>query len=190
VSTAQVYWPAFLRELEAEERAWNNRNVRYPREDAVPWLPFPRGQFIALLADAVQAAPARASYMNPDVFLTPKFLDVGAGTGSKIRLAQALFGLDGYGIELVPELARDARARDVQIEVADAFDWTGYGEADIVYVNRPSTQMQKLESTVMQGMASGAVLMLVNGQCDPEQQGWELVSREWGEPVHGVWIKP
>ena len=72
-----VDWPGFLRGLTAAERAHNDRHVRYPREDCVPWLPFPRGQFIALLADAVEAVPARFERGPAGaVFLPPRFLDV------------------------------------------------------------------------------------------------------------------
>jgi len=186
-ATNAVYWPALLRELASAERAWNDRTVRYPRADAVPWLPFPRSQFIALLADAVEAAPVR---VLAGQFIPATFLDVGAGTGTKIRLAEALFGLTGMGIEIVPEMAAEAAAHHLRVELADAFEWDGYYGADIVYLNRPSTLMEELEARVMDGMASGAVLMMVNGRCDPGTSGWTLVSREWGEPVHGCWIKP
>jgi SAM-dependent methyltransferase len=191
VNDTPVYWPSFLRELDSTERAWNNRTLRYPRGDAVPWLPFPRSQFIALLADAVEAAPLRVGKIaGGGSFVAPRFLDVGAGTGTKIRLAHALFGVEGYGIEIVPELVAEARAHGVKVDLADAFGWEAYDQADIVYLNRPSTLMKQMEATVMDGMASGSVLMMVNGRCDPGTQGWTLVSREWGEPTHGCWIKP
>lgn len=180
-------WGTFLRDLDVSERAWNDRKVRYPREDCVPWLPYPIPQFISLLTEAVMVAPART--VSAD-FLPTRFCDVGAGTGTKIRLAEALFGLDGYGVEIVPELAQEARSRGQRVDLADAFTWERYDEADIVYVNRPSTFMAELEHVVMDGMRPGAVLMMVNGRGDPGSQGWALVTREWGEPVAGCWIKP
>lgn len=182
-----VHWASLLRELDASERAWNARTVRYPRTDAVPWLPFPRPQFIALLTDAVEAAPAR---VDRGRFLPPRFADVGAGIGSKMRLAQALFGLEPWGVEIVPELAAEARAHGLNVALGDAFEFTDYGPAEIVYVNRPSTLMAELEEHVMKHMASGSVLMLVNGRGSPELDTWTLVSREWGTPVQGAWIKP
>ena len=157
----------------------------------MPWLPFPRGQFIALLADAVEAVPARFERGHAGaVFLPPRFLDVGAGTGTKMRLAAALFGLEVSGIEIVPELAAEARAAGLDVELADAFGYGGYHRAEIVYVNRPSTDMAGLETRVMDGMAPGAVLMLVNGRGGPGLDKWTLITQEWGEPVHGAWVKP
>lgn len=192
VSAPPVHWPSFLREIDSAERTWNNRVVRYPREDCVPWLPFPRSQFIALLTDAVEAAPVRWDQAGAGglMFKPSRFMDVGCGAGTKIRLAQALFGLQGFGIDIVPALVAEARSHGVYAEVADAFDWQDYKAADIVYMNRPSTQMAELEAVVMDRMASGAVLMLVNGRGDPAKEGWTLVSQEWGTPVQGCWIKP
>lgn len=180
-------WPSILHELDARERAWNARTVRYPREDCVPWLPFPRRLFMGLLADAVEAAPARVTDGH---FGAPRFLDVGAGIGTKMELAARLFSLQTSGIEIVPELAAEARARGLSVTLADAFTYDGFDQAEIVYLNRPSTQMEALEQRVMDGMAPGAVLMLVNGLGLPELDSWTLVSKEWGTPVQGAWIKP
>ena len=183
-----THWPSFLRELDTSERAWNTRNVRYPRQDAVPFLPFPIPDFIPLLAAAVMVAPCQLPEFGE--FPPTTFLDIGAGTGTKIRLAQALFGLKGGGIEIVPEFVAEARARGIRVEAVDAFDFKGYGSVDIVYMNRPSTLMDELEGLVMEQMAPGAVLILVNGRNDPGKAGWLMVSQEFGEPVIGVWIKP
>lgn len=183
-----VYWPSLLRELDSTERAWNSRSIHYPREDAVPFLPYPMPQFISLLTDAVMSAPVRMD--GPGDFRRSRFLDVGAGVGTKMRLATAMFGLESYGIELVPEMVAEAQARGLDVTVCDAFSYGGYDGYDIVYLNRPSTQMGTLEHLIMAAMRPRAVLMLVNARTDPGREGWTLVAQEYGEPVAGVWVKP
>lgn len=183
-----TYWPSLLRELDSTERAWNTRSIHYPRKDAVPFLPYPMPQFISLLTDAVMTAPVRMD--GPGEFRRNRFLDVGAGVGTKMRLATAMFGLESHGIELVPEMAAEAQAHGLDMAVCDAFNYADYDLFDIVYLNRPSTQMDELEHLIMAGMKPRSVLMLVNAKNDPGKEGWTLVAQEYGEPVAGVWIKP
>lgn len=183
-----AHWPSFLHELDASERAWNTRQVRYSRPDAVPMLPYPTPMFASLLLQAVMVAPP--SLLDSGGYGPSRFLDVGAGPGAKVRLAAALFGLDARGIDIVPQFSMEARAHGADVEVADAFDYDGYADAEIIYVNRPSTLMEDLEKTVMDGMKPGAVLMMVNGRSDPGRSGWVMVTQEYGEPSVGCWIKP
>lgn len=188
MTNSPIHWASFLHELDATERAWNTRYVRYPRPDAVPMLPYPMPQFIALLAQAVMVAPpgpAGNGHPGPS-----RFLDVGAGPGAKVRLAQAMFGLDAAGLDIVPEFGLEAASHGADVFLADAFEYREYDQHDIVFVNRPSTMMAELEKHVMDGMRPGAVLMSVNGRLDPGTQGWPLVTQEYGEPVVGCWIKP
>jgi SAM-dependent methyltransferase len=194
-----THWPSFLRELDAAETAWNTRLVHYPREDAVPFLPYPMPQFISLLAEAVKAAPPAIGVDGQ--LNTPRLLDIGCGVGVKLRLATAMFGLDCYGIDIVPDFIAEAQAKGVQAIVADAFQFPeggraafgfdgGYAAYQICYLNRPSAHIEELETLIMDRMASRSVLMMVNGRCDPGKAGWLLVSQEWGEPTVGCWIKP
>lgn len=202
-----THWPSFLREMDATEQAWKSHSVRYPRSDAVPWMPFPIPQFITLLADAVMAAPpsqGRGSFGRDmdEMYGPPRFLDVGCGPGTKIRLAEAMFGLRGFGIDIVPRFVAEAQAHGVKAWVADAFEFgaeeggakiagqTAYSDFQIVMVNRPSSLQDELESLVMDRMASDAVLIAINWRNDPGKQGWIMQAQEYGEPVCGVWIKP
>jgi SAM-dependent methyltransferase len=205
-----VHWPSFLRELQATEQAWNASPVRYPREDAVPWLPFPIGQFVTLLTEAVAVAPPSggAPMALEEPYGTVRFLDVGCGVGTKVRLAEALFGLSGYGIDIVSRFIAEARAHGVKALEKDAFDMPekgapmttvalGYADFQIVYVNRPSSLQDELESLIMDRMAQDAVLIAVNWRHDPVESGWFTQYQEYGQPVMGmkapvcgVWIKP
>jgi SAM-dependent methyltransferase len=195
-----VRWPGFLRELDAVERAWNSREVHYPREDAVHWMPYAIPQFVSLLTEAVMVAPQRSKYLFS---VGPaRFLDVGCGPGTKMRLAAEMFGLDTYGIDIVPRFIHEALAYGCKAALMDAFDFPehpfpdqgepamGYAAFDIVYVNRPSGLQDELESLIMDRMSSDAVLVAVNWRNSPGKAGWVPVSEEYGEPVCGVWMKP
>jgi SAM-dependent methyltransferase len=204
-----THWPSFLRELNATEQAWRQYEVRYSREDAVPWMPFPMPLFVTLLTDAVEVAPPSRP-RGPAVtgwgreLKAPRFLDVGCGPGTKVRLASALFGVDGYGIDIVPRFVAEAQAHGVQAWLQDAFEFPegdprniqagalmpGYADFQIVYVNRPSALQDDLENLVMERMAPDAVLIAVNWRNNPGKAGWIPVSEEFGEPVRGVWVKP
>jgi len=198
-----VHWPSFLRELAATETAWNTQPVRYPREDAVPWLPFPMSQFVTLLTEAVTVAPPQPpnGLLGSQEHTAPRFLDVGCGPGTKVRLAKAMFGLNAYGIDIVSRFISEAQAHGAACMVKDAFDlpaggvpmttsaW-GYSDYQIVYVNRPSSMQDELEQLVMDRMAPDAVLIAVNWRNDPGKQGWFMQHQEYGDPVCGVWVKP
>ncbi len=199
-----MHWPTFLRELDAAEQTWKQQPVRYPRLDAVPWMPYPLAQFAALLTEAVMACsrPRDYNHVDPDALM---FLDVGCGPGTKCRLAEAMFGLDVYGIDIVPRFIGEAQAHGVRSMVADAFEFGGDGETvppgatggngyaryDIVLVNRPSGLQDELEGLIMEKMSPGAVLMAVNWRHDPGRENdWHAAYQEYGEPVCGVFIKP
>jgi SAM-dependent methyltransferase len=203
-----THWPSFLRELQATETAWNATPIRYPREDAVPWLPFPLGQYVTLLTEAVAVSPPgppdRGMAMLPrddEAYGQPRFLDVGCGPGTKVRLAQALFGLNAYGIDIVSRFIAEAQAHGAACLLKDAFEFPakgepmttgawGYSDFQIVYVNRPSANQDELEHLVMERMASDSVLIAVNWRNDPGKKGWLLAYQEYGDPVCGCWIKP
>ena len=203
-----VHWPSFLRELDATEKAWCQYEVRYPREDAVHWMPAPMPLFITLLTDAVMAAQPhhagpRGGWADEDAYGPPWFLDVGCGPGTKIRLAEQLFGLKGHGIDIVPRFIAEAQAHQLRAFVVDAFEFPaggtavpgmhsekGYADFQIVYVNRPSALQDELESLIMDRMAPDAVLIAVNWRNSPGKAGWIPVAEEYGDPVCGVWVKP
>jgi SAM-dependent methyltransferase len=135
--------------------------------------------FIRLLAESMPAIQG------------PKFLDVGCGPGTKMQAARALFGLNVAGLEIVPEMAQAAREAALRVAEVDARSWLGYGEADVIFMNRPIVPPERLERHVMRLMKPGAVLISVNGVTRPSQAGWDVVSEEIGPgPVKGIWARP
>ncbi len=204
IGERSVHWPSFLRELTATETAWNSTPVKYPREDAVHWMPFPLGQFVTLLTEAVMVAPPNLT-IDTGAYGTPRFLDVGAGPGTKVRLASALYGLNTYGIDIVPRFVHEAQAHGAAVMLKDAFAFPehgtpvsteawGYADFQIVYVNRPSALQNELENLIMERMATDAVLISVNWHNDPAASGWYTQYQEYGgqpgAPICGVYIKP
>lgn len=192
-------WPVFLRELDAAEQVWRQQPVRYPREDAVPWMPYSIPQFVSLLTEAVTATARPRNFIQDMNKIT--FLDVGCGPGTKCRLAEALFGLQVCGIDIVPRFVGEAQAHGVNAVVADAFEFCkpspdvqhfgGLERFDIVLVNRPSGLQDELEPLIMESMASDTVLIAVNWRHDPAREyGWHPHYQEYGEPICGVFIKP
>ena len=166
----QLHWPPFLRQLHALEQSWNSYKVTYPREDAVHFLPFPIPQFVSMLTDAVMAAPITWT-SDQDGPAPARFIDVGCGPGTKVRLAQALFGLEGYGIDIIPTFIDEARSCGVKADLTDAFDFSRYGEFDIVFANRPSTLQDELERHILVSMADEAVVIAANWRNSPSA-GW------------------
>lgn len=194
-----THWPTFLRELDAAEQTWRQQPVRYPREDAVPWMPYAIPSFVAPLTEAVTATARPRNYQFADqTGIT--FMDIGCGPGTKCRLASAMFGLDVRGIDIVPRFVAEAQAHGVMAREADAFEFLRpvEGEShkpleqfDIVLVNRPSGLQDELEGMVMEAMTPGAVLIAVNWRHDPaKENGWHPHYQEYGEPICGVFIKP
>lgn len=186
--TQPAHWPSFLRQVYAIEASWNALKVTYPREDAVHFLPLPIPQFVAMLTDAVMAAPTWWGGDHEPMQTT--FLDAGCGTGTKLMLAEALFGVAGCGIDIVPEFIAAARQSGLKADLIDAFEFGAYDAYDIVYVNRPSTLQDELEKLICDRMRPGAVLLAANWRHDPAEFGFEAVAVEHGRPVCGVWRKP
>lgn len=186
------HWPSLLRQIYALEASWNAHKIAYPREDAVHWLPLPIPQFIALLTDAVRAAPttweAEPNSMSGHARQTT-FIDVGCGPGTKARLAQAMFGLDVTGIDIVPEFVSEAQALGIKAGCIDAFDFNSYDHFDIVFANRPSTLQDEMETRIMTMMAPQTVLIAANWRNSPASYGFEVITMEYERPVCGVFKK-
>jgi SAM-dependent methyltransferase len=175
-------WARVLTDLQAAETRAGGL-APHVGHGSVPWLPYPVAQFLPLLADAV---------MNCLTTTEPLFLDVGCGWGTKIALAEAMFGLRGCGIDISPVMIAGASDRGVDAVEADCMVFEGYDKPDIVLLNRPVwDRQQECEERVRDGMRPGAILIHVNGRADPgEHWGWIPISQEYGEPVCGVWRKP
>jgi SAM-dependent methyltransferase len=145
---------ALIAAVTALEAEWRDRDGgRDDLETYLPWMPFPWPDFIALLAEAL-----------PEV-TGDLFLDVGAGVGSKMMLAEEIFGLTVHGVERVPEYAAAARQRGLAVDEADALGWDSYSDYDVIFFNRPfhdQDQQKKLEQQVFEDMKPGAVVIAVN----------------------------
>lgn len=165
--------------LEAAERLDRDWQHRVPEEEAsrrlyLPWMPLPLHAFIALLAEALPVAAARAE--------DPAYLEIGAGPGSKLLIARDIFGLDAHGIERTGEYAAAGRSLGLDIETADAAGWKRYGDYDLIYFNRPmrDTALQaQLEAQVWEDMKPGAVVICANLE-NPPPWNWPVILDDWG----------
>lgn len=170
----------FLRTVAQLEQDYKKIELDLPA-GCFGWLPFPLALFITYMADAVQEAPGN------------KFLDVGGGPGTKLMVAEYMFGQNVAEVELDHTFAELARGRGYRVAETDARTWTGYGRADIVYHNRPVNPQEPFEEHVMEHMRAGAVLIAVHAKIRPSERGWIPVAEEWADPrapVNGVWQKP
>ena len=149
-------------DLEAE---WaHRRDAGYDDPACLPWMPFSWPAFVALVAEAL-----------PEVG-GDRFLEVGCGPGSKMILADAIFGLSTRGVERVPEYVKAARQQGLIVTETDALAYDGYGDADLVFFNRAFADQEKelqLEATVYDKMKPGAVVIAVNVLAPPVS--WYLV---------------
>jgi SAM-dependent methyltransferase len=162
------------------ELDWRNSDFGTP--DYLPWMPLAVSRFVTYLTDAMGA-------VEPPSGTFVRFLDVGCGPGTKVFLAQALFGVAGYGIDRVQEYVDAAKRNGVNAECTNAFHFQDYARYDIVYLNKPchGDLEAKLELKIKEEMAPGAVLILANAAEWPF--AWEQVAVEW-DLMAGVWKKP
>lgn len=148
-------------------------------ERSLPWMPFPVFDFIALTAEALPEASGE------------KFLDVGCGIGTKMLLADQIFGLDTFGIERVPEYARQARQLGLAVTTGDALTWDKYGEFDLIFLNltfRDPGLQNQLEQKAWSDAKSGAVVIGVNLLGRPPESWW--LGMEDMDLKRGIWSKP
>jgi SAM-dependent methyltransferase len=143
-----------------------------------PWMPFQPADFVALMTDVVAEANG------------PRFLDIGCGPGTKLTLAEEIFGLEGVGIEVDADMAQAASVRH-QVVHMDALGWERYGDFDIIWLYRPFNDPHfeyQLEQHVMEQMKVGAIL--VGGSWEMEQPPpWITIVDDW-EARRGAWMKP
>lgn len=181
-------WRTFLRDLDRIDLRFHRNSAGLP-DYGVPYLPYPERLFLPLLFDAIRYVTGR------------RFLDVGCGPGTKMRLVEA-FGFDVYGVDYLASHVAEANRGRVSDHAwqgdARSFGW--YGDYDLLLLNRPleGPEQEGMELLVMEGMRPGAVLINVNGCVDPGKRlGWTPVSVSdgdlgdvRGEVVEGVWQKP
>ncbi len=92
-----------------------------------------------------------------------RFLEVGCGIGSKLAAAFFLGWGDLTGVELRPEYADLARkvCPEAEIICADAFDFDGYGDFDVIYQYRPFIEdmdQDRLETHILARAKPGTVM--------------------------------
>ncbi len=172
-----IEWPYFLSQITRIEREWLGKGD-HGTYQFLPWMPYSVSRFVMYLTDAVAASPG------------PMFLDVGCGPGSKILLASALFGLDAFGFDRVPEYVKAALDNGAPAVQADALTYPAYHEVDIVYLNKPchGSLEAQLERKIFEEMKPGAVIIMCNAAVRPPDD-WEPVALEW-DMNSGVWRKP
>lgn len=164
------------------EREWMQKVPGAGDERHTPWMPYVIPDFIALVAEALPD-------MRPG---TGRFLEVGAGIGTKMLIARELFGLDVAGVERTPEYTSAAATMGLDVQTADALGWDGYGQADLTWFNRPfrdPAAQAELERQVWAGSAPGTVIICANLE-DRPPVSWYPVLDAWDSERRGIWQKP
>lgn len=147
-----------------------------------PWIPFQCGEFLSFMYEIVAEIPG------------DKFMDVGCGPGTKMLLAQEMFGLTPYGIEIDKHMAQRASVlHPHHVIQGDVMKYaTAWDDYDLIWLYRPlrDAEMElKLEHTIMNGMKPGAVL--AGGQWEIDRpRHWITVIDDWENGKRGAWMKP
>lgn len=170
---------AVISEVMGDEARWLAQGD--PKSPTTPWMPFQPADFLAILFDCVAEMPG------------PAFLDVGCGPGTKLRLAEQVYGLDPWGIEIDPVMAAEA-GKHGQVVCGDALKAApgAYGTWDLIWLYRPFRDRdleQQLEARIMDEMKPGAVLAGGAWETCPAELRWVPVVDDW-ELRRGAWMKP
>lgn len=155
------------------------------RRDPVflPFIPYQPADFLAVMLDCVAEASGS------------RFLDIGAGPGTKMALAAELFGLEAHGIEIDKDMALTASSVG-QVVVRDALGVSDayVREFDIVWMYRPFRDPHfehQLEQQVMDAMNPGAILAGGQWEMEKPPAGWITIVDDWdGGAKRGAWMKP
>lgn len=162
--------------------------------DGQSWMfkPYPLSTFGRLLKAVCD--DMKHTWGVPFTESAPLFVEVGCGVGTKLALAQKMFGLKvsgfdynqdycnatsellyGKGCESWTIQRLDARSRDA-VEL--------YKTADVLYLNRPFVHLDlqaELEKLALHSMRRGAYIILGNYAADPEklrQRGWREITQD------------
>ena len=156
------------------DRQWMTPESGRDDPRCTPWMPFPVHDFIALVAEALPETSG------------DRFLEIGCGIGTRMLVAQAVFGLEVSGIERVPEYARAAAELGLDVQVTDALGWGGYSKPDLIWFNRPfrdPVQQRQLEMQVWQDAAPDTVIICANLENTPPPDWWLVLDdrevRRW-----------
>ncbi len=137
------------------------------------YQPYSINWFLHHLHDAHQVL----KYLRPDEKKKFKFVDIGCGVGTKVKLANALF--DAHGIEVwepYTEVAKELMKKKIvrnhgkiyelkdtnRILVEDATKFENYGNYDILYFFRPLSEPEKeikLENRIYQQAKPGTIVI-------------------------------
>lgn len=150
----------------------------------LPFMPFQPAEFIAIMFDVLAETSGKI------------FLDVGCGTGTKMTLAQEIYGLTPWGIEVDVPMAQQAHARFpyavIEGNALSSLCNTFYSSADIIWMYRPfrdPDHQGALEKIVMDRMKHGAILAGGKWQMDSPPP-WIPIVDDWDDTKSGAWLKP
>jgi SAM-dependent methyltransferase len=160
-----------------------------------PWMPYQPADFIGIIWECL-----------PE--LTGKhFLDIGCGPGTKMQIAQDLFGFEVHGIEVDPAMAEEARKRFSgagTVVTGDALDlqpaYHPLDVFDLIWLYRPfrdPAAEYKLEQQIIEAMKPGAILAGGMWDTDVSCLGWQVIVDDCiispdgaTQIVRGAWQKP
>src|SRR5260370_21564904 len=142
------------------ENDWRQKTTQddADRGTYLPFMPFQLPAFAGLLYEAMAEAPG------------DRFLDIGCGPGSKMLIAQEIFGLYAFGIDRVPEYVAAAAGLALDVSEADALSWYNYGAFDLIWFYRPMADpalQARLERKVWDDMAPRAIVPCANLESPP-----------------------
>ena len=165
-----------------------------PRHDPLytPWMPYQPADFIGILWECMPELKGNW------------FLDVGCGPGTKMKIAETLFGLEVRGVEINHEMADEARKHFTEPGVVctgNALNYDGLGyQFDLIWLYRPfrdPVSEIRLEQRIMDAMKPGAILAGASWEIDPAALGWQtivddcLISPDGtSKIIRGAWQKP
>ncbi len=176
-----------------------------------PWMPYQPADFIGIIWECMPVITSMKTLKIPNMdplYEVPKFLDVGCGPGTKMAIAEKLFGFYTFGIEIDPgmafEAAKNLATTDAFVEQGDALEmdanyWKGF---DVIWLYRPfrdADSERELETLITSSMKPGAILAGGSWETDPGPQGlgWEpIVDDTLNNPNgpgciwRGAWRKP
>lgn len=169
------------------EHKWIGAIPQDPQEKELvtPWMPFQLFTYIAMLCEAAPDVPQ-------DDDQPPRFLEIGAGPGTKMLIARDLFGLDVHGIERTDELAAMARTMGLDVQTGDALARPAYSGFALIWFNRAfrdASAEARLEALVWDTASPGTVIMCANLEGRPPMT-WYPVLDAWESERRGIWQKP
>lgn len=162
--------------------------------DGQSWMfkPYPLSTFGRLLKAVVDDMPGTGP-TRPGRGLA-KFVEVGCGVGTKMVLANKLFGLPVSGFDYnqgycnaATTLLRDKKCTNWTVQKLDALSRDAaalYETADIVYLNRPFVHLEPqsvLEDLVFRSMQRGSYIILGNYVTPADglvELGWRKITED------------